>query len=155
VDLLYSLIRQPAQAEKTDEHSRIQKAVTALGMNYSLGRNPDNEPEIFLMPTAAKLLKMVSVGLELLETAKGDVELATVQKFQGLVTCLSVLALTRLGSNSTKTIAAFADEKNLKLSCRQDDFVIPTTAEFETRRLNRCGAAKKNLDDAVTELTDA
>ncbi len=45
------------------------------------------------------------------------------------------MALTRVGSNSTKTIAAFADERNL-------------------RRLNRCKAAKKNLDGAVIELTD-
>ncbi len=80
VDLLYSLIRQPAQAEKTDEHSRIQKAVTALGMNYSLGRSPDNEPETFLMPTVEKLLKMISTGLGLLGTEKGDVELVTIQK---------------------------------------------------------------------------
>ena len=153
---MYSPIRQPAQAEKTDEHSRIQRAVTALGMNYSLGRNPNDEPEIFLTPTAAKLMKMISMGLELLETydalynrgsfvsprcmmaapaCKEEVELTTVQKFQGLVNCLSVLALTRVGSNSTKTIAAFADQRNL-------------------RRLGRCAAAKRNLDSAVMELTD-
>jgi len=99
---------------------------------------------------------MISVGLELLETydapcsrgspvsprctrvtsaCKEEVELTTVQKFQGLVNCLSVLALTRVGSNSTKTIAAFADQRNL-------------------RRLGRCAAAKRNLDSAVMELTD-
>ena len=105
-------------------------------MSYSLAREISTmEPDMMLLPTPTKIAKMMATGIEILEGKKEEMTQNLVQKFQGLINCLSVLCLTRIGNNATKTITAFADERNMK-------------------RLHKCFGAKRNLDKAVAELID-
>ena len=130
------LLIRDRRVTRGDVHSRLQKSIVALGMSYSLTREVETMmPEIMLLPTATKIAKMIATGLEILETQKEEIAQNVIQKFQGLINCLSALCLTRIGNRSTKTITAFTDEKNIK-------------------RLHKCYGAKRNLDNAVMELVD-
>ncbi|MBS92931.1 MAG: hypothetical protein CL799_00595 [Chromatiales bacterium] len=62
-------------------------------MNYTLNITL---PEIFLSPTETKILKMIAAGLDIIETPRNNIDVKQVQKFRGLIECLSVLAITRI-----------------------------------------------------------
>jgi len=92
------LLIRDRRVTRGDVHSRLQKSIVALGTSYSLTREVETMmPEIMLLPTATKIAKMIATGLEILETQKEEIAQNVIQKFQGLINCLSVLCLTRIG----------------------------------------------------------